>query len=141
MQWSKNRLRLIGLDTNIFIYHFQKNPKYVVFTRKIFGSLAKNKLRAVTSLITLTELLSQSLPNIELKILKESFNSTPGLTTIDPNREIALEAARIRREHCIRLPDALQLATALNAKAQIFITNDKHLKRFKEVKVVMITDI
>lgn len=141
MPKPKNKPHLICLDTNVFIYHFQKNPNYIDFTRKIFSSLASHRRRAVTSLVTLIELLSQTLANKEVKTLDESFNNTPNLAIIDLNRKIALEAARIRREYKLRLPDAIQLATALDAKAQAFITNDDQLKRFKEVKVIMITNV
>lgn len=47
------KYKLIGLDTNIFIYHFEDNPQFSTYTQLIFEELAKGKLRAVTSVISM----------------------------------------------------------------------------------------
>ena len=57
------------------------------------------------------------------------------------DRTITVEAARIRREYGFRLPDSIQLATALFGKANALITNDERLKKFKELKVINLKDI
>ncbi len=126
---------LVGIDTNIFIYYYQSHPKFGPTTQKIFTSLALNKTRAVTSVITLIELLSLTTTSEIAKQLQSLYFETPNLVTLEVNQEIALEAARIRREYSYRLPDAIQLATAKSAKASRFITNDKRLKSFKELKI------
>ncbi|OGE64802.1 hypothetical protein A3I48_01575 [Candidatus Daviesbacteria bacterium RIFCSPLOWO2_02_FULL_36_7] len=56
------------------------------------------------------------------------------------DEKIAVESARIRRKYSFRLLDSIQLATALYAKAQAFITNDDRLKKFKELKVILLKE-
>lgn len=136
-----SKYKIVGIDTNIFIYHFHDIDPYTKFTDKIFSGLAENKLRAITSLITLTELLSHEFSDSTLKALRESFFTVPNLQVMDFDKNVALEAARIRREYKYRLPDAVQLATAMYGKAQVFITNDDRLKKFKELKVIMLKRI
>ena len=63
----------------------------------------------------------------------------PNLNIIDVDYKIALEAARIKREYKFRLPDSIQLATALIGKAQAFVTNDQRLKKFQELPIVMLS--
>jgi predicted nucleic acid-binding protein len=90
----------------------------------------------VTSIITFTEVLSFKKSNEIISDLKSLLLEVPNLEMKDVSRDIAEEAARIRRTYGFYLPDAIQLATALNAKASIFITNDIKLRKCKEIKIL-----
>ncbi|MEX2028145.1 MAG: PIN domain-containing protein [Candidatus Curtissbacteria bacterium] len=128
----------VALDTNIFIYHFHEYPKLTDLADVIFVNLADNKLKAVTSLITLIELLSFKTPEPAINELKNAFYSTPNLSVLTIEQDIAMEAARIRRVYGFRLPDSIQLATALIGKAQAFVTNDQQLKKFHQLPIVLL---
>ena len=95
----------------------------------------------VTSILTLTELLSLKAPEPMLKILQSEFFVIPKLKVREVDRTIAVEAAAIRREYNFKLPDAIQLATALSVKAKAFITNDQRLKSFKKLKIISLSDL
>ena len=41
---------------------------------------------------------------------------------------------------CIRVPDALQIAAAVEAGATLFITNDQRLTRVQEIRVFVLDD-
>ena len=140
MSGTKN-LKKVALDSNIFIYNLEQNSDYIKYTDDIFSRLISKKLRGITSIISLTEILSfPATENVEGKII-ESFLDTPNLKVFDVNLFIATEAARIRREYGFRLPDSIQLATAKLNKAQAFISNDERLKKFKEIIVIRLKDI
>jgi predicted nucleic acid-binding protein len=47
----------------------------------------------------------------------------------------AVRAAELRAAYGVRVPDALHLATAVVSGAEIFITNDRGLKRVKGIEV------
>lgn len=132
------KFTLVGLDTNIFIYHFHQRSPFTTFTDVIFNALAENKLNAVTNLITLIELLSLKTQTGKIKELEEAFDTTPNLKVFGVDRDIAIEAAKTRRKYGFRLPDSVQLATALKAKAQAFISNDERLKIFKELPIILL---
>ena len=102
--------------------------------------LSTDKLKAVTSFITLTEILSVKASPAKIKELEKLFLDTPNLSTFEVNQEIAVNAAKIRRKYGFRLPDAIQLATAKLNKAKAFISNDERLKRFKELNVILINE-
>ena len=133
-------IKFVGLDSNIFIYQFEANPEFNHITNTIFDRLSKNKLRAVTSIISLIESLSYPSPETILTQIKEGF-TIPNLTVLEVNMEIGLEAARIRREYGFRLGDAVQLATTTYSKTKVFITNDERLKKFKELKVILLSEL
>ncbi len=139
MSWEK--YKLIGLDSNIFSYQFHKQPIFGPIAKEIFDAISLNELHAITSIITLTEILSVKAPLIKLKQLEKQFSETPNLSVIEVTYEIAQEAAKIRRKYGFRLPDAIQIATAKLSKAKAFITNDNRLKTYKGLKVILLSEI
>lgn len=98
-------------------------------------------MHAVTSIITLLEILSVNAPESRIRELEKLFSETPNLEVLAVSHEISVVAARIRRQYKFRTPDAIQMATALNSKAKAFITNDNKLKKFKEIKVIMLNEL
>ncbi|MBI2009911.1 MAG: type II toxin-antitoxin system VapC family toxin [Candidatus Chisholmbacteria bacterium] len=133
--------RVVGIDTNIFIYQFSKHPKFFTNAKELFLLLTKSRLKGVTSVITLTELLTLPTSPKKLADIESALFSTPNVTVLDVDRHIASVAAKIRRSYGYRSPDAIQLATALTAKANRFITNDKKLRKFKEIKIQLISEL
>ncbi len=131
--------KLLGLDTNIFIYYLQADEEFGSTVKKIFELLAKNQARAITSVITYLELLSISAEKRDIEILQSHFLETPNLLIQDINQSIASEAAKIRREYGFRTPDAIQLAVCLKHNADFFITNDQKIKSFKEIPVILLS--
>lgn len=136
-----SKYKSIGLDTNIFVYYFQKNPQFGPIVKNLFQYFSKSKTEVITSSISLTELLSVKAPPILIDTLQQEFLSIPFLKIIPVSNDTAIEAARIRRDYNFSLPDAIQLATALHAQAKAFITNDDRLKRFKDLKVVILSEL
>lgn len=130
---------VIAFDTNIFVYYFEQNRRFGQAARRAISLLTKDKVRGVTSVISLIELLSLPQSKAAVANLKDLYSQIARLTTVDVNEDIGLGAARIRREYRYRTPDAIQLATALIFKADIFFTNDRRLKSFKEVKIRLIS--
>ena len=129
--------KVIGLDTNIFIYYFGQHPEFGTPAKNIFTLLAHSKIKAVTSIITLTELLSIKAPESDIKTLHTLFLETPNLKIINLDQSIGLESARIKRTYGFRIPDSIQIATCLQSKATTFITNDKRLQSCKEIKIIL----
>jgi predicted nucleic acid-binding protein len=94
--------QVVGIDTNLFIYYYQAHPEFGPKTKPLFEKLITGKIRALTSIITLTELLSFPTDEKDIKTLGEQFFTTKNLTVYNVTPEIALEAATIRREYGFR---------------------------------------
>jgi predicted nucleic acid-binding protein len=60
---------------------------------------------------------------------------------VDINASIARDAARIRVRYNLQLPDALQVATALTAGCEAFLTNDTALKRVTELRILVVGEL
>jgi predicted nucleic acid-binding protein len=126
------RHRPIALDTNIFIYQLEAITRYSRLTDAIFAWLELPGSHAVTSTITMTELLAQPYRNSDQQRVDEIFallSTYPNLIWITPSLEISALAARLRALHRLRTPDAIQAATAVRARATGLITNDAVFER------------
>ena len=136
--------KIIGLDTMVFIYHFEENQIYSPLTFSIFESLEKGNFNAITSILTLLEILVKPKRENNLilteryKILLETFPNLQ-VKTLDEN--IADVASSLRANYNINTPDAIQMATSLEAQADIFITNDTSLKKVTEIKVLLLSEM
>lgn len=135
------KYKYLGLDTNVLIYYLQAHPKFGPFAKKIFSELASNKVTAVTSILTLAEVLAFGGTKDEINKTQDYLFSIPNLSFISVGVRIAQVAAGIRREIRFSLPDSIQLATVLDSKAQVFITNDTRLKKFKACQVLLLSEI
>jgi len=47
---------VIGLDTNIFIYHLEQHPRYQPLTQALLLGVQAGRQKAITSVITVMEL-------------------------------------------------------------------------------------
>jgi predicted nucleic acid-binding protein len=54
--------------------------------------------------------------------------------------KLAEAAALIRARHGFRLPDALQIAAAIDGDTTLFITNDARLKKLDTIEVLVLSD-
>lgn len=137
---GKSKYQIVGIDTNIFIYYFQQHYQFGSIAKKILQTVTEEKSKTITSIISLMELLSFNVSRKVVKELQTEYLSFPNLQTFDVTQAIALEAARIRREYGYKAADTIQLATALHAKADVFITNDEGLQNFREIKIRILSN-
>jgi len=135
------RHRRIALDTSIFIYQLEANERYLALTDCIFAWLERPDSKAVTSTITMTELLVQPYRESDEQRVDEFYgllSTFPNLDWVAPTLEIADLAARFRAQHRWRTPDALQAATAIYGGAAAFITNDAVFERLEGLEALIL---
>lgn len=133
----------IGIDSMCFIYHFEVNKSYGEIVKQIFLQLQKNKLTAATSTITIAEILSfekLQKDRVLFEQTKTRLRQTPNLEIIPVDETISEIAAIFKCKYNIALPDAIQVATAVASGQEAFITNDRGLKKIKEIKIVILND-
>lgn len=117
---------------------------YMDLTDEIFSWLQRPQARAVTSTITMTELLVLPYREHNLKQVDEFYgllSTCPNLNWIPPSLEIADLGARIRAEHGLKTPDALQAATAIHASASGLITNDPAFIRVPSIEALVLKQL
>lgn len=141
MKKNLNKFKRVGVDTNFFIYYFQKHPHFGPVVKNVLNLLSENQAMLATSILTMTELLSFKASEILITRLERDLMLMANLQLIEVDNEIAREAARIKREYEFTLADAIQLATALENNVEVFITNDKKLQHFKELKIILLSSL
>jgi predicted nucleic acid-binding protein len=138
------RHQFIGIDTSIFIYQVEARKPYVELADAVFSWLERGGHRAaVTSTITMTEVLVPSYKQGDdrtVDLFYSLLSTYPNLRWLAPDLETADLAARIRGVHRLRTPDALQAATALQAGATGFVTNDAVFTRIAELETAVLDE-
>lgn len=144
LQTFLRRHRRIAVDTSIFIYQFEASTKYLAFTDQIFSWIERPGHSAVTSTITMSELLVQPYRDSSEQRVDAFYSllaTYPNLEWIAPDLAIADTAARIRAEHRLRTPDALQSATTVHARATGLITNDSIFERVEGFETLLLESL
>jgi predicted nucleic acid-binding protein len=134
----------IGLDTSIFIFQVEQNPKYLNVVDPIFAWLEGPRTHAVTSTITMLELLVQPYRLADIDRVNRFYallTTFPHLEWIAPTLTIADLGARLRAEYNLKTPDALQAATALTGGATSFISNDPAFRRLAGLEVIVLDEL
>jgi predicted nucleic acid-binding protein len=135
--------KIIGLDTAPFIYYIEDVTPYADLLDPVFNLLENHAVRAVTSTVTFAEILTKPFADKnfsladEIKFTLKSFSS---LSVASIDEKLGEAAALIRARYTIRLPDALQVAAAVQGEASLFLTNDKRVKKVDALEVLVLAD-
>lgn len=139
---SLARFKKIAIDSMCFIYHFEGNTKYGNLTKELFLYLQEGA-KGVTSVLTLAEILSfEKLQQDQLLFEEEKSKlySTPNLKLLPVDGLLAEIASILKYKYSLQLPDAIQLATAIVSKQEVFISNDYRFKKCQEIDVLILDD-
>lgn len=132
---------VVGLDTAPLIYFIEADLVRLPIVRPLFEALDRGDINAVTSTITLLEVLVQPLRRGDDRLAQQYrailFNAA-GLTTYPVSVAVSEEAARLRAAHNLRTPDAIQMATALLGGATHFVTNDVRLPSIPGLQILVL---
>lgn len=138
-----SHFKKIALDTACFIYFFEDNKNYSKLCEIIFNLAKKGKLALLTSIICYTEIQSGAKKQkniVQVRKYRNIFFRFPNLEVKDFSWDGAEIASLLRAKYNIRLPDAISISCGIMAEADVFITNDRNLKKIKEIPVILLKD-
>jgi hypothetical protein len=113
------RHRKIGLDTNVFIFQIEEHTKYLELVTPIFVWLEGPGAWAVTSTITMLELLVQPYRLSDIDRVNKFYallSTYPHLEWIAPTLEIADRAARLRADHRLNLSGVFVILSEIKGR-------------------------
>ena len=125
------------LDTAPLIYFLDDDENYADKMRDIFYELLTSGVKIITSAVTVTEYLTFPCRtgNVEKINVFFEFINDAGIETAPIDNRTAVKAAQNRAEYpAFKTMDALQLASACVNFCDIFLTNDKQLCQFREIR-------
>ncbi len=138
-----DKIGIIFLDTAPVIYFVEQNPEFSSKVQEVFERLDDGKLTAVVSPITLAECLvlpyKQKKPEIA-QIFTELLTNSESVVFYPIDEVVADKAADLRARYNLTLTDAFQLAIAIQAECDAFLTNDADLKRVKEISIIVLSE-
>lgn len=117
----------IYLDTNVLIYFVEGNEAYADVLRDVFRAIEGGSVVAVTSELTLAEVLVKPMAEGKAAIASIyrallSGDAAIGMLAVD--RSVLISAAEIRAKYGGRLFDAIHVASAVKAGCDVFLTQD-----------------
>jgi len=136
-------VRRIFLDTAPVIYFVEQNPDYLEQSQAVFSRLDEGKITAVVSPITLSECLvvPYRLENAEVaQVFTDLLVNSESVLFYPIDEITADKAADLRARYNLTLTDAFQLAIAIQAECDAFLTNDIDLKRVTEIPIIVLSE-
>lgn len=133
----------LGLDTSPLIYYIEDSELYKSTIESVFERIVTGEVEAFTSVVTVTEVLVQPLLQKEEDLAqkyRDILHESEHLHIVAITEAIAQRAAQLRADYKIRTPDALQLSASMEVGCEMFLTNDKTLKRVSEIRVLTLSD-
>ncbi|MBQ1511114.1 MAG: PIN domain-containing protein [Selenomonadaceae bacterium] len=132
----------IFLDTAPFIYLLDNDENFGDKTNRILSDFLRKNNKFVSSVITCTEYLvvpyrtnNRSCINAFWELIEDCFIDLFPIT-----QPIAEKAAEIRAAYKFKTMDSLQLAVACMEECELFLTNDKQLRQFQEIRCVTVEE-
>ena len=129
----------VYLDANVFIYALEGYGEHVAALFELFAALDERRASAVTSELTLAELLVKPfrVESVEMQRLYfDAIQDRPCLRVIPVSRGVLVESARLRASESMRLPDGVHFATARLEGCAMFVSNDLRLRSCHGIEVV-----
>lgn len=131
----------VALDTPIFIYFIERDPRFLEIVRPVFSAIHEGDFQGVTSSLTLLEVLvvpyrAGDLPMIDR--YEALLTRSQGLRLVDLDRLLLKTAAQLRAKSTMNSPDAIQMAAALVAGCRVLLTNDRKIPSVSGLQVLQL---
>ncbi len=135
--------RRIGLDSNILIYLLETSGPLADAAARIVDAIDAGTTEAVLSTVGLIEILAGPARAGDAAAFELTADALRDLLirVVSLDRATAEDAAWIRGSLGIGLEDAVHLASARNAGATAFVTNDRRLRSIPRLEVVYLDDL
>lgn len=129
---------VVLIDTNPIIYWFEGSELAVPF-ESVFADIQAGRIDALVTPITVAEVVTGPLragKDALAERYRQAITASNGFRVFDTNADIAMLAARLRLRHGLKLPDAIQLATAVHTGCFAVISRDRDVSRVKDVLIL-----
>jgi predicted nucleic acid-binding protein len=142
----ENRLlsssQLLSLDTSAFIYFLTGREPYLTLLLPLFKRVQQGQTNIVVSTVTEAEMLVRHYRDDNSEGIErvEDLLSEAGITVLPVDRRTARGAALLRARHNLRLPDAIIVATAVEAECEAIVGNDGAWRRLTEIPYLNLDD-
>ena len=125
------------VDTSPFIYILEGKQPFAAMFEGLFELAGVGGVTICLSVITLAEVLTGPYQAGLTPLAKRYEKVLNGYDVLPVSPAIASLAAQLRAQYKLRLPDALQLATALDVGADALVTHDRDFSKVAGLRVLL----
>lgn len=127
---------LVVVDTAPLIYVLEDHVQFAPLFIGLFEACERAQLRIAVTTISLAEVLVGPFNRGQEALAKRYEKAIGGFELAALTPEVAVTAARLRASLGLRLPDAVQAATALELGAVALVTHGRDFSRLKGLRVI-----
>jgi predicted nucleic acid-binding protein len=127
---------LVLVDSAPIIYTLEANEHFAARFAPLFQRHAMGELTLAVTTITIAEVLTGPLKAGEESLAKRYRAVLDAWQVVDLSSDIAESAARLRGRYGLKLPDAIQLASALAINADALVTHDRDFADAPGIRVL-----
>ena len=124
------------VDTAPFIYVLEEHPRFADQFAGLFALADAGALQIALSTVTLAEVLTGPFKAGNNALGRRYEKALSQYTLVPVSAPIAVLAARLRADYRLKLPDAIQLASALDIGAAALVTHDRDFSRVSGMDVL-----
>ena len=127
---------LLLLDSPPIIYVLERHPKLAARFLPLFGRQAEGRLSFTVTTVTVAEVLTGPLQAGNEALARRYRTVLESWQVVPLDTAIAESAARLRATLRLKLPDAVQLASALAIGADALVTHDRDFSGVRALPVI-----
>lgn len=127
---------LVLVDTAPIIYTLEGHRTLAAHFVDLFRRGEAGQIDLAVTTVTLAEVLTGPLKAGQEALARRYRAVLEEWRVVDFNADLAEAAARLRGHYGLKLPDAIQLASALAINADALVTHDRDFKRVTGIRVL-----
>ena len=135
--------KTVFFDSAPFIYYFEDKQPYKKLLAPLFPAVDEGTIHAVSSLITIVEVLSKTYRLGQWNLVKtyrDVFGNHSNFEVFPLTMEVADFAAKVRGQCGLKTPDAIQWATAKLNNVDYYLTNDMGFKVLNDERILFVDE-
>jgi predicted nucleic acid-binding protein len=133
----------IYLDACCIIYLVEAaSPFHSTIVRRLLQYQADPVSRLLTSRLSFLECRTRPVRDKDRKLLAayDKLFGANRMLILEISAEVVTSATKLRAQYGFKTPDAIHLATAIDAEADLFLTGDSSLARCTNIAVEVVQD-
>ncbi len=127
---------LLLVDSAPIIYTLEANTGFALRFLPLFERHARGELVLAVTTVTIAEVLTGPLGAGEEALARRYRATLETWQVVDFSTDIAESAARLRATYRLKLPDAIQLASALAINADALVTHDRDFAKVRGLRIL-----
>jgi predicted nucleic acid-binding protein len=127
---------LLLVDSAPIIFTLEANTRFAERYAPLFQRHARGEILLAVTTVTIAEVLTGPLKAGEEALARRYRALLEAWQVVDFTAEIAESAARMREKCGLRLPDAIQFASALTINADALVTHDRDFAKVRGLRVL-----